>query len=220
MIDRSDVTGVLLAGGRGQRMGGVDKGWVSLDGVPLVQQALQRLAPQVGGIVISANRHIDRYRRLGYPVVVDSLPDYPGPLAGALGALHHVATSWILLAPVDMPWLPADLLSRLSNDLGESDIAVAHDGERLQPLVALIRSSLVEDLAQWLDAGGGKVVGWYARHRWCQVDFSDRSAQFVNLNTPEACERAERHRPGSIISRQEAPAQDRSAGRGGENLDE
>jgi len=189
------VTGVLLAGGRGRRMGGVDKGWVMLDGVPLVQRAIQRLTPQVDQIVISANRHVDRYRRLGYPVVTDPLPDYPGPLAGLSGAMQTIATPWILLTPVDMPWLPAEVLSRLSSVADEADIVVAHDGERLQPLVALIRSSLREDLTRWLQTGGGKVIAWYARHRWCQVDFSDRNAQFANFNTQREIERAAYHEP-------------------------
>jgi molybdopterin-guanine dinucleotide biosynthesis protein A len=193
VIERAEVTGVLLAGGRGQRMGGVDKGWLSLGGIPLVQHALQRLSPQVGQVVISANRHVDRYRHLGYPVVSDPMPDYPGPLAGVLGALQTVSTPWVLLAPVDMPWLPADMLSRLANGIGEADIAVAHDGERLQPLIALVRSSLREDLSQWLAAGGGKVVAWYDRHRWCQVDFSAHRARLSNLNTPQQHAWAERH---------------------------
>lgn len=173
-------------------MGGVDKGWVEFDGLPLVTQVLQRLSPQVDRVVISANRHLDRYRRLGHAVVTDSLPDYPGPLTGALGALREVSTPWILLAPVDMPWLPVDTLSRLSGAIDEADIAVAHDGRRLQPLVALIRSSLGTDLSQWLAAGGGRVVSWYDRHRWIQVDFPGQEAQFANLNTPAEVELAGR----------------------------
>lgn len=192
MIERSDVTGVLLAGGRGRRMGGVDKGWLSLDGEPLVERALRRLAPQVDRIVISANRHVDDYRRLGHAVATDSLPDYPGPLTGLSSALPLVSTPWVLLTPVDMPWLPSDLVPRLSSAMGEADIVVAHDGQRLQPLVALIRSSLREDLAEWLKAGGGKVIGWYDRHRWCRVEFSNREAEFTNLNTPQEHERAQR----------------------------
>ncbi|MDH4573365.1 molybdenum cofactor guanylyltransferase [Salinicola acroporae] len=183
-MERADVTGVLLAGGRGQRMGGVDKGWVDLDGRPLVAQALQRLSSQVDRVVISANRHLDRYRRLGHAVVTDSLPGHPGPLAGALGALREVSTPWILLAPVDMPWLPVDTLARLAGAIGGADIAVAHDGRRLQPLVALIRSSLGADLSDWLAAGGGRVVTWYDRHDWIEVGFPGQDAQFTNLNTP------------------------------------
>ncbi|WP_245392698.1 molybdenum cofactor guanylyltransferase MobA [Salinicola halimionae] len=185
MIDRADVTGVLLAGGRGQRMGGVDKGWLTLEGEPLVERALRRVAPQVDRIVISANRHVDDYRRLGHAVVTDSLPDYPGPLAGLLSALPIVSTPWVLLTPVDMPWLPFDLVPRLSSAIGEADIVAAHDGQRTQPLVALIRSSLYEDLARWVTEGGSKVISWYGRHRWCQVEFSNREAQFANLNTPQ-----------------------------------
>ncbi|WP_198655753.1 molybdenum cofactor guanylyltransferase MobA [Salinicola sp. CR57] len=200
MIERADVTGVLLAGGRGQRMGGVDKGWVDLDGRPLVAQAVQRLSPQVDRVVISANRHLDRYRRLGHAVVTDTLPGYPGPLAGALGALRVVSTPWILLIPVDMPWLPVDTLARLAGGIGEADIAVAHDGGRLQPLVALIRSSLGADLSEWLAAGGGRVVTWYDRHRWVQVDFPGLEAQFANLNTPHEVALAERAQAGHASS--------------------
>lgn len=191
MISPTDVTGVILAGGRGRRMGGQDKGWLMLDGRPLVEHALSRLAPQVGGLVVSANRHLERYRGLGVPIVTDPLPDYPGPLAGALGAMRLVATPWVLLAPVDMPWLPLETCERLARARGEADIAVAHDGERLQPLVALIRTSLRDDLAAWLAGGGGKVVHWYARHRWCEVDFSDLGPRFANLNTPQDHARAE-----------------------------
>lgn len=191
MIERSDVTGVVLAGGRGRRMGGVDKGWLMLDSEPLVERAIAAMALQVDRIVISANRNIERYRRLEHPVVRDSLPDYPGPLAGALSAMQVVFTPWTLLAPVDVPWLPSDALQRLVVAIADHDIAVAHDGERLQPLVALLRTSLQQDLGEWLTQGDGKVVRWYERHRWCQVDFSDVADRFANLNTPEEHERAE-----------------------------
>lgn len=185
MIAPADVTGVVLAGGRGRRMGGIDKGWLTLDGVPLIEYVLTGLDPQVGEVVISANRHLERYRKLGHAVAVDPEPGYLGPLTGALGAMHLVTTSWTVMVPVDMPRLPCDLVARLAAARGEADIVVAHDGDRLQPLVALLRTSLRDDLATWLAKGEAKVLLWYERHRWSQADFSDCATRFANLNTPE-----------------------------------
>ncbi|WP_110689320.1 molybdenum cofactor guanylyltransferase MobA [Salinicola endophyticus] len=192
MIAAAEITGVVLAGGRGQRMGGEDKGWVELARRPLIEHVLTRLRPQVGALVISANRHLPRYRGYGVPVVADSEPDFPGPLAGALAAMRVASTPWLLLAPVDTPWLPRDLCRRLAQAAGQADIVVVHDGERPQPLTALMRTSLEEDLAGWLESGAGRVLDFYQRHRWCQVDFADSHVSFANLNTPQERERAER----------------------------
>lgn len=192
MIERADITGVVLAGGRGSRLGGVDKGWVALDGRPLIEHALSRLTPSVGSVVISANRHLDRYRGLGYPVVEDRLPDHPGPLVGLLSTMQQIESPWTLVMPVDMPWLPSSLVAVLAVQCAdEVDILVADDGERLQPLVALLRTSLRDDLATWLAGGEAKVLRWYERHAWRGVDFSAFVDRFVNVNTPEECRIAE-----------------------------
>ncbi|WIX34836.1 molybdenum cofactor guanylyltransferase MobA [Salinicola sp. JS01] len=202
MIATAEITGVVLAGGRGQRMGGEDKGWVELARRPLIEHVLARLRPQVGALVISANRHLSRYRGFGVPVVEDGTPGFPGPLAGAYAAMRVATTPWLLLAPVDTPWLPLDLCQRLAQVAAQADIVVVHDGERLQPLTALVRTSLEADLARWLESGAGRVLDFYQRHRWCQVDFADRRASFANLNTPQERERAERSLGVEAMSRE------------------
>ncbi|PLZ02479.1 molybdenum cofactor guanylyltransferase MobA [Burkholderia sp. WAC0059] len=192
-IPASSITGLVLAGGRGQRMGGLDKGLQTLRGKPLAVHVVERLAPQVGALLISANRHRDEYATLGTPwratVVGDSLPDYPGPLAGLLAGLQAARTDWLLTAPCDSPWLPADLAARLAAALDDqpADIATvrtrAADGQpSLHPVFALLRTSLAADLAASLAAGERKVRAWYARHRATEVDFADERA-FYNINS-------------------------------------
>lgn len=185
MIPRADITAIVLAGGRGRRMGGQDKGWVELGGKPLIEHVISRLGAQVGDIVISANRHLEPYRALGFRVVSDDTPDFAGPLSGALAGIQCVSTPWVLLAPVDMPALPHDCVERLARASANADIVMAHDGARRQPLVALLRSSLRADLATWLAGGDAKVMNWYERHRLREVIFPNREREFSNLNTPE-----------------------------------
>ncbi len=177
-------------------MGGVDKGWVDVSGRFLVERLVERLSPQVGEVVINANRELDRYRELGLPVISDDVHGFPGPLAGAAAAMRAVRTPWTLLAPIDMPWLPLDCATTLSAAADGADIVSAHDGERRQPLVALIRTSLREDLQAWLATGEAKVIVWYARHRWREVSFECGGRAFANLNTPEERVMAERQERG------------------------
>ncbi|WP_144108820.1 molybdenum cofactor guanylyltransferase MobA [Paraburkholderia sp. BCC1886] len=190
---REHITGLLLAGGRGTRMGGVDKGLQTLHGEPLAGHVLKRLAPQVGALLISANRHADIYAELGAPfganVVADTLPDYPGPLAGLLTGLRAAATPYLLSAPCDTPGLPADLASRLAEALQASnaDIATAvtvdaHGQRSLHPVFALVRIGLADDLSAFLDAGERRVRAWYARHTTVEVVFTDERA-FYNANS-------------------------------------
>lgn len=179
--------GLILAGGQGRRMGGRNKGWVEFQGRPLVEQVIKRLAPQVDSIVISTNTDIDRYRALGFPCLPDTRPHYPGPLAGIATAWAHYPGRTLLSAPVDAPYLPADLRERLEQALGTVDApaAIAHDGERLQPLFALLRPALIARLEADL-AGGPLAVGrWFRDIGATVVDFSDQPGAFVNLNTPE-----------------------------------
>ncbi|WP_321817759.1 MULTISPECIES: molybdenum cofactor guanylyltransferase MobA [unclassified Paraburkholderia] len=189
----SDITGLVLAGGRGQRMGGADKGLQLLHGQPLAAHVLARLAPQVGTLAISANRNQDVYATLGAPwqatVLADTLPDYPGPLAGLLAGLRAARTGWLLSAPCDSPWLPADLATRLSAAASEHGAAIVTaqttdaTGEvSLHPVFALLRTSLADDLAAFLDAGERKVRAWYARHTAAVVSFADERA-FYNVNS-------------------------------------
>jgi molybdopterin-guanine dinucleotide biosynthesis protein A len=206
-IAREQITGLLLAGGRGMRMGGVDKGLQTLHGEPLAAHVLRRLAPQAGALLISANRHPDLYAALGAPfgaaIVADTLPGFPGPLAGLLAGLRASATPYLLSAPCDSPWLPADLAARLAHALNanQADIATATtvdaDGNTsLHPVFALLRTGLADDLSEFLDAGERKVRAWYARHRTVEVVFTDERA-FYNANSLQELADLERDRgPG------------------------
>src|SRR5580692_11331783 len=159
VIPRTDMTGLVLAGGRGSRMGGVDKGLQSYGGRPLAQHALMRLLPQVGPAMINANRNLDVYRSMGVPVWPDEVPDYPGPLAGMLAGLAHCETPLMATVPCDTPNFPLDLVARLASGLEQAgaDIAVAYTraGEDLfpQPVFCLMKTSLEEALAAFIGAG-------------------------------------------------------------------
>jgi molybdenum cofactor guanylyltransferase len=193
--NRSDFTAVILAGGRGSRMGGHDKGLVPLDGKPLVEHVITSIAPQVEHLLINANRNITDYQRYGYPVIRDELSGYQGPLAGIYSALEQITTPELITVPCDGPRLPSDLVSRLADarDAESAEIAVAHDGHRLQPVYALIPKKLRQSLKAYLDGGDRKIDLWYAQHKMAKADFSDIPETFLNINTPE--ERREFEQP-------------------------
>lgn len=188
-MNADEISVVILAGGQGRRMGGVDKGWTIFAGRPLIVHVLSRLQGQADTLLINANRSLDAYRDLGVPVIEDRESGFQGPLMGIWSGMMAASTPWVMVVPCDTPALPLDLVSRLGaglhGDGGESDIAVAHDGERAHPVVALIRRSLADDLGAALAAGERKIDRWYARHAWRYVDFSDRPEAFANLNSPE-----------------------------------
>jgi len=181
------ITGVLLAGGRARRMGGTDKGLIELAGRPLAAHALTRLAPQVARVLINANRNSESYRSLGAEVVADTIEGYLGPLAGLLAGMESAATELVVTAPCDSPFVPTDLVARLSaaRERDAAAIAVASDGERRQPVFVLAPTDLAGDLREWLSAGGRKVDQWFARHRVADADFRDRPEAFRNINTPD-----------------------------------
>jgi molybdopterin-guanine dinucleotide biosynthesis protein A len=190
---REHLTGLVLAGGRGMRMGGVDKGLQPLRGEPLASHVLKRLAPQTGALLISANRHPDIYTALGAPfgakVIADTLPGFPGPLAGLLAGLRAATTEYVLSAPCDTPGLPDDLAARLGEalDSNHADIATVTTADAagnvsLHPVFALLRTRLADDLSAFLEAGERKVRAWYARHRTVEVVFADERA-FYNINS-------------------------------------
>ena len=185
--DRSNITAVILAGGRGRRLGGQDKGLVELDGKPLIEHILDAIASQVDRITINANRNQQSYADYGYPVINDNMADYQGPLAGFAAALSACNTDYIVTLPCDGPYVPENLVERLCNALIENnaDLAVAHDGQRMQPVYALIPRSLLGSLQAFLDAGDRKIDLWYARHSTAQADFSDITETFFNINTAE-----------------------------------
>src|SRR5690554_1712205 len=181
------VTGVILAGGMARRMNGQDKGLLEHQGQPLLQHALARLVPQVDHLLINANRNIDRYQAFGYPDVSDTLADFQGQLAGILAALQAMQTDYLLTVPCDCPELSPHLRRRLLETMlatGKT-IAIAHDGERRQPVFCLISRQLTTDLAQFLATGARKTEQWLTRHDYVEVDFSDQAEKFVNINTPQ-----------------------------------
>jgi molybdopterin-guanine dinucleotide biosynthesis protein A len=188
MIAPQDITGLVLAGGRGSRMGGVDKGLQMHRGVPLALHALLRLSPQVGAVMINANRNLAAYESMGVPVWPDASGEYAGPLAGWLAGLEHCETPWLATVPCDTPGFPLDLVARLAAAADEAgaEIAMAatlEDGQqRTQPVFCLLQSGLVESLVAFLNGGQRKIDRWTAQHRCVEV-CSDDAQAFFNVNT-------------------------------------
>ncbi|HYD79542.1 MAG TPA: molybdenum cofactor guanylyltransferase MobA [Paucimonas sp.] len=199
MISTDQITGVVLAGGRGSRMGGVDKGLQPFRGAPMAAHVVARLAPQVGGLMINANQNLDRYAAFGLPVWPDETPDFAGPLAGLQTALRHCATPYLATAPCDSPFLPADLVARLASALRQADadlaVAVTGDGESRQPhpVFCLLKTGLLPHLTAFLQDGGRKVDAWYRSLKVVEVRFADEDA-FRNINTLEELRRYEADR--------------------------
>jgi molybdenum cofactor guanylyltransferase len=185
-IERQDITAVILAGGQGRRMGGQDKGLIELDGKPLVGILIEQLQRQGVDIVINANRNHADYQQFGLPVVSDQLADYQGPLAGFASAMAAVESPYILTLPCDGPLLADDYVARFidSQATAATPLAVAFDGERLQPVHALLATELLPDLITFLDGGDRKIDRWYAQYDYARVDFSDCVDMFRNINTP------------------------------------
>jgi molybdenum cofactor guanylyltransferase len=191
MSTREQITAVILAGGRGRRIGGADKGLLEFNGRPLIGHVIDALSAQVRNLLINANRNLLRYQQFGYPVITDSITDYQGPLAGLLAAMEVVETPYVLTVPCDGPLLTETLVERLAAALEHesAEIAVAHDGRRMQPVYALIPVALKPSLQRYLDGGDRKVDLWYSHHRVALADFSDLPATFVNINTEEQRDR-------------------------------
>lgn len=182
-----DITGVILAGGRAQRMGGVDKGLIELSGKPLLEHVIVQIKPQVDRLIINANRNLALYAAYSLPVVCDEPGDFRGPLAGMLSAMRVADTAYILTVPCDCPLLPSDLALRMVAALKQNDakICVAHNGQAVQPVFALIPCHLADDIRAYLASGERKLETWLARHQPALVDFSDQPQAFANINTPE-----------------------------------
>lgn len=186
----SAVTGIVLAGGQGRRMGSVDKGLQPLHGRPMVAAVIARLAPQVDEILINANQNLEDYARFGYPVVPDAIGGYAGPLAGLHAGLLKASHATVLTVPCDSPFLPLDLRARLERRIGDGDLAVAKTGDQPHPVFSLVRASVREHLAQFLAAGGRKIDAWYATLRVVEVSFDDEADAFRNINTREELDSA------------------------------
>ncbi|RWX57357.1 molybdenum cofactor guanylyltransferase MobA [Photobacterium chitinilyticum] len=176
---------VILAGGQASRMGGNDKGLVELAGRAMIEHVIDTLEPQTSSITINANRNQERYKTYG-SVFGDHIQDYPGPLGGMHAALHHLNNEWIGFVPCDCPQLPADLISRMAEACqSDTDIAVAHDGEHIQPVVTLLNRRILPKLERFLANGDRKIILLYKQCNMITVDFSDQPNAFVNLNTPQ-----------------------------------
>ena len=197
-IARHDITGLVLAGGRGSRMGGVDKGLQVHAGMPLARHALLRLAPQVGPLTLSANRNLQAYAAFGVPVCPDALPGFAGPLAGFLAGLAHAVTPYLVTVPCDAPAFPADLVARLAAALvhEDADLAMAATpaphGLAAQPVFCLLKTTLRSDLEHFVAGGDRKVELWAAQQRRVLVRFDDAAA-FFNANTLADLQRLQAH---------------------------
>jgi molybdenum cofactor guanylyltransferase len=179
------VSGIVLAGGQGRRMGGVDKGLQVLRGKPMVAWVLARLAPQVDEIVINANQNLEAYAAFGYRVAPDEIGGFAGPLAGLHGGLSAVTLELVVTAPCDSPFLPLDLVARLREALGKNDLAVAKTGDQPHPVFSLVRRSVRAHLGAFLAGGGRKIDAWYAGLKVVEVAFDDEADAFRNINTRE-----------------------------------
>lgn len=181
------VTGLILAGGEGRRVGGADKGLLEFSGRSLVAHALERLAPQVDGLLISANRNLDIYRSYGHPVVIDDSAERLGPLAGIAAGLRACPTPWLAVVPCDCPHFPRDLVARLMAGMGAAPLAFAATRQGIQPAFLLCRRDLLPTLYAALGAGERKLRAWCYTQGAAMVEFPDASA-FANLNTQAALE--------------------------------
>ncbi|HYP85781.1 molybdenum cofactor guanylyltransferase MobA [Variovorax sp.] len=208
-VSPADITGLVLAGGRGSRMGGIDKGLKPFHGTPLALHALLRLGPQVGSLLVNANRNLAAYESFGAPVWPDGLADYAGPLAGFLVGLEHCETPYLLTVPCDTPLFPPDLAERLAGALAQADADIAMasgpepqaDGSvqlRAQPVFSLLRADLLESLVRFTQAGGRKIDAWTAQHKTVLVPFDregDSPHAFYNANTLAELHALEQRRP-------------------------
>lgn len=185
MNAESQVTGVVLAGGKASRMSGQDKGLMRLGGKPLWRHVADRLYPQVNRIVISANRNLEIYRTSGLPVMADTLSDFPGPLAGMLSVMQQTDDEWFLFCPCDTPFIPDNLVARLAAERQQAAVVWVHDGDRDHPAIALAHRNLAPHIADYLARGERRVMVFMRQAGGHSVDFSDMISAFRNINTPE-----------------------------------
>jgi len=184
--DTPRVTGLILAGGQGRRMGNVDKGLQPLRGRPMVAWVLERLAPQVTEVIVNANQNQAEYARFGCRVVGDEIGGFAGPLAGLQAGLKANVHPFLVTVPCDSPFLPRDLVARLHAALiaNHADLAVARTGDQPHPVFSLVRETLAGHLTKFLEGGGRKIDAWYASLKVVEVPFDDQPDAFSNINTP------------------------------------
>jgi molybdopterin-guanine dinucleotide biosynthesis protein A len=188
------ASGIVLAGGQGSRMGGVDKGLQPFRGKPMVAHVIERLAPQVDELLINANRNPDDYARFGHRVIADEIPGFAGPLAGFERGLAHASGDLVATVPCDSPFLPADLVSRLRAALESADaqLAVARTGDQPHPVFCLMRRDVLPSLQRFLGAGQRKIDRWYGELRVAEVAFDDEADAFLNINTRDELAKLEK----------------------------
>lgn len=185
------ITGVILAGGLGRRMGNIDKGLQELRGQPMVHWVVERLAPQVDELLINANQNGERYAAFGHRVVPDQIPDFAGPLAGLHAALSAATHPLVATAPCDSPFLPADLVARLLAALlaADAELAVARTFDQAHPVFCLCKREVLPHLTEFLESGGRKIDRWYSTLKIVEVAFDDEAEAFENINTREELSR-------------------------------
>jgi molybdopterin-guanine dinucleotide biosynthesis protein A len=193
-LPRPSITGVILAGGQGRRMGHVDKGLQRLDGKPMVQWVLERFAPQVDEVIINANQNVAQYQTLGHKVVPDAIGGFAGPLAGLHRGLSAATHELVATVPCDSPFLPLDLIARLYGALStnQAELAVARTGDQPHPVFCLTHKSVLPGLTTFLESGGRKIDTWYAALKVVEVRFDDEAAAFSNINTPDELRQMQR----------------------------
>ena len=191
MILAEQITGLILAGGRAQRMGGIDKGLIPFHQKPLIETTIQRLKTQVGPILINANRNITKYAVYGYPVIMDETPDFSGPLAGFLMGLKNCKTPYLLTTPCDSPLFTEDLATKLASELEQANLDLVYASSKeadgkvwAQPVFCLMRANLQDSLISFLDKGDLKIDRWFKELKSGTVIF-DNAQAFANANTPE-----------------------------------
>jgi len=191
---KARVSGIVLAGGQGSRMGGVDKGLQPFRGKPMVAHVIERLAPQVDELLINANRNPDDYARFGHRVIADEIPGFAGPLAGFERGLAHASSELVATVPCDSPFLPADLIARLRAQLESADaeLAVARTGEQPHPVFTLMRRDVLPSLQRFLGSGQRKIDRWYGELRVAEVAFDDEADAFLNINTRDELAKLEK----------------------------
>ncbi|MFT5896908.1 MAG: molybdopterin-guanine dinucleotide biosynthesis protein A [bacterium] len=189
MVENSDakIGAVILAGGLARRMGGVDKGLVEVAGKPMVKYALDILTPLVHSVVINANRSIEEYQQFGVPVVSDTLTGHQGPLAGLSAGINALQCDYVVMCPCDSPFLQSELIQALIKGCidNDTDIAVPHDGDRLQPVFCVVQRRVEVSLNTFLDAGERKIDRWFSDHTLYTLDAKAYSQSFRNINTEE-----------------------------------
>ncbi len=197
MISTEHISGLILAGGRAQRMGGIDKGLISFHQKPLIESTIARLKPQVSQILINANRNIAKYAGYGYPVIMDETPDFSGPLAGFFAGLKACKTQYLLTSPCDSPLLPTDLVAKLSAEIEQKNLSLVYASSKeadgkvwTQPVFCLMRANLQDSLSAFLAKGDFKIDRWFKELNSGTVVFED-SIAFANVNTPEELEHLE-----------------------------